>query len=164
MRDCLLVALVLSTSTAIGYPACLLFPPQQFKARLVTAAATERHPGITAGGVYEIEKMAQGPLRWTSADARFQVANASDAPAAQVVLALWSMQLAADVHLLLTINKSPVFARPVPEQPVTVPLEAFAKDDMLSIELKTVPVTRYPHDPRELGVALRALRIEKSEQ
>jgi hypothetical protein len=37
MRDCLLVALVLSTSTAIGYPACLLFPPQQFKARLVAA-------------------------------------------------------------------------------------------------------------------------------
>jgi hypothetical protein len=126
--------------------------------------ATERHPGITAGGVYEIEKMPQGPLRWTSADARFQVANASDAPAARLVLALWPMQLAADVHLLLTINKSPVFAGPVPEQPVTVPLEAFAKDDVLSIELKTVPVTRYPHDPRDLGVALRALRIEKSEQ
>jgi hypothetical protein len=126
--------------------------------------ATERHPGITAGGVYEIEKMPQEPLRWTSADAHFQVANASNAPAARLVLALWPMQLAADVHLLLTINQSPVFAGPVPGQPVTVPLEAFTKDDMLSIELKTAPVTRYPHDPRDLGVALRALRLEKSEQ
>ena len=123
--------------------------------------ATERHPGITAGGVYEIEKMPQGPLRWTSADARFQVANASDAPAVRLVLTLWPMPLAADVRLALTINQSPVFARPVPGQPVTVPLEAFAKDDLLRIELKTAPVTRYPHDPRELGVALRALRLEK---
>jgi hypothetical protein len=114
--------------------------------------------------VYEIEKMPQEPLRWTSADAHFQVANASNAPAARLVLALWPMQLAADVHLLLTINQSPVFAGPVPGQPVTVPLEAFTKDDMLSIELKTAPVTRYPHDPRDLGVALRALRLEKSEQ
>jgi hypothetical protein len=32
----------------------------------------------------------------------------------------------------------------------------------LVIELKTRPTTRFPRDPRDLGVALRQIQLEKS--
>jgi len=126
--------------------------------------AVEQHPGVIADGVYAVEKTARGALRWTSGHARFEVANAREAPLARLVLALWPMPLAADARLRLTVNDWAAFDGPVPVAPLTVPLDCFANEESLAIELKIMPGTRYPHDPRELGVALRALRLEKSAQ
>ncbi len=126
--------------------------------------AVEQHPGVATQGVYALEKTAQGPLRWTSGDARFELANAPDAPATSLVLALWPMPLSADARLRLTINGWTAFDGPVPNEPLTVPLGRFASQEWLTIELKTAPSTRYAHDPRDLGVALRAVRLEKSTQ
>ncbi len=130
----------------------------------VLEIAVEEHPGIAAEGAYALEKTPQGPLRWTSGDARFEVANARDAPATNLVLALWPMPLAAAARLRLTINDWIAFDGPVPSEPLTAPLDRFASQERLTIELKTTPSTRYPRDPRDLGVALRALRLEKSAQ
>jgi hypothetical protein len=124
----------------------------------------EQHPGVGAQGVYALEKTAQGALRWTSADARFEVANAPGAPATSLVLALWPMPLAADARLRLIINGGIAFDGPVPNESLTVPLGRFGREEWLTIELKVGPSTHYPRDPRDLGVALRSLRLEKSTQ
>jgi len=49
----------------------------------------------------------------------------------------------------------------VSSEPLTVPLDRFARDKSLIIELKTTPTTRSSIDPRDLGVALRQLQLEK---
>jgi hypothetical protein len=126
--------------------------------------AAEQHPGVIADGVYAVERTGLGALRWTSGHARFEVANAREAPVARLVLALWPMPLAADARLRLTVNDWTAFDGPVPAEPLTVPLDRFANAESLAIELETAPATRYPNDPRDLGVALRALRLEKSTQ
>ena len=43
----------------------------------------------------------------------------------------------------------------------TIPLDTFAAQDKLTIELQTDAVTRYPNDPREFGVAIKQLRLGK---
>jgi hypothetical protein len=123
----------------------------------------EQHPGVAAQGVYSLEKPAQGALRWTSGDAQFEVANAPGSPATNLVLALWPMPLATDARMRLTINGWGAFDGPVPSEPLTVPLDRFATQELLTIKLEITPITHYPHDPRDLGVALRALRLEKSQ-
>ena len=74
------------------------------------------------------------------------------------------MPLSADARLRLTINGWTAFDGPVPSEPLTVPLGRFASQEWLTIELKTAPSTHYAGDPRDLGVALRLLRLEKSTQ
>jgi hypothetical protein len=119
---------------------------------------------VTAEGAHALEKTPQGSLRWTSGDARFDVANARDAPATNLVLALWPMPLSAQARLRLTINDWAAFDGPVPSEPLTVSLGRFASQERLTIALKTTPSTHYPRDPRDLGIALRVLRLEKSTQ
>jgi hypothetical protein len=63
--------------------------------------------------------------------------------------------------LWLTINDWTAFDGPVPSEPLTVSLGRFASQERLIVAIKTTPTTSYPRDPRELGVALRVLRLEK---
>jgi hypothetical protein len=119
--------------------------------------AAEQHPGVIADGVYAVERTGLGALRWTSGHARFEVANAREAPVARLVLALWPMPLAADARLRLTVNDWTAFDGPVPAEPLTVPLDRFANAESLAIELETAPATRYPNDPRDLGAASREI-------
>ena len=130
----------------------------------VLEIGVEQHPGVAAQGVYAIEKTMQGALRWTSGDARFEVANAPGAPATSLLLAFWPMPLSTGARLRLTINGWTAFDGPVPNEPLTVPIGRFASQEWLTIELKTAPSTHYAGDPRDLGVALRVLRLEKSTQ
>ncbi len=44
---------------------------------------------------------------------------------------------------------------------VTMSLERFVARDRLTIELLTNAVTHYPNDPRELGIAIKELRLGK---
>jgi hypothetical protein len=130
----------------------------------VLELGVEGHPGITAEGLYGFEKTPQGSLRWTSGDARFEVANAGATPGMRLVLTLWPMPLSPDARLRLTINDWTAFEGLVPNEPLTVSLDRFANQRRLTIDLKTTPITRYPRDPRDLGVALRTLRLERSRQ
>jgi hypothetical protein len=120
------------------------------------------HPGVAIEGAYAMETLPAGRLRWTSGDARFRVPNSPDAPAAKLVLSLWPMALPPAAQLQLTINGWVAFNGPVPSEPLTVPLDRLARDKQLTIELKTTPTTRFPRDPRDLGVALRQIQLEKS--
>jgi len=120
------------------------------------------HPGIAIAGAYAIETAPGGRLRWTSGEATFRVANSLTAPASQLVLALWPMPLATAAQLRVSINDRVAFEGRVPGDSLTVPLDRFAADTSLTIALKTTPITRYPNDSRDLGVALRQVRLEKS--
>ena len=120
------------------------------------------HPGIAVDGAYAVETVPGGQLRWTSEEAKFRVANSPTAPASKLMLSLWPMPLAAAAQLRLTVNDQVAFEGPVPGDSLTVPLDRFAGDSSLTIALKTTPITHYPNDSRDLGVALRQVRLEKS--
>jgi hypothetical protein len=78
------------------------------------------------------------------------------------MLSFWPMPLSTAAQLRLTINDQVAFEGPVPSDSLTVPLHRFAGDTWLTIALKTTPITHYPNDSRDLGVALRQVRLEKS--
>jgi hypothetical protein len=120
------------------------------------------HPGIAVDGAYAVETVPGGRLRWTSAEATFRVANSPSAPALKLMLSFWPMPLSTAAQLRLTINDQVAFEGPVPSDSLTVPLHRFAGDTWLTIALKTTPITHYPNDSRDLGVALRQVRLEKS--
>jgi hypothetical protein len=120
------------------------------------------HPGVAIDGAYAIEASPRGRLRWTSGDARFRVPNSPDAPAANLALSFWPMPLAPAAQLQIVINDWVAFNGPVPSELLTIPLDRFAQDKWLTIQLKTTPTTRSPPNPRDLGLALRQMQIEKS--
>jgi hypothetical protein len=120
------------------------------------------HPGVAIDGAYPIETVPDGRLRWTSGDARFRVPNSPDAPAMKLVLALCPMPLSPAAQLRVMVNDTVAFEGAVPSEALTVPLDRFKREKWLNIELQTTPATHYPRDPRDLGVALRQLQLEKS--
>jgi hypothetical protein len=120
------------------------------------------HPGIAVDGAYAVETVPGGRLRWTSGEATFRVANSPSAPALKLMLSFWPMPLSTAAQLRLTINDQVAFEGPVPSDSLTVPLHRFAADPSLTIALKTTPITHYPNDSRDLGLALRQVRLEKS--
>ena len=63
--------------------------------------------------------------------------------------------------LKITVNGDTVYQGTIPSEPITVPLDKFATQDKVTIELQTDAVTRYPNDPREFGVAIKELRLGK---
>jgi len=121
------------------------------------------HPGIDIDGASPIEIVPSGRLRWTSGDAHFRVPNSPDAPARKLTMSLWPMPLSPGAQLQLLINGWVVFDGPVPSEPLAISLNRFVREKHLTIELKTTPITRYPRDPRDLGVALKQLRLGKSD-
>jgi len=119
------------------------------------------HPGIDIDGASPVEMVPSGRLRWTSGVAHFRIPNSQDAPATKLTMSLWPMPLSPGAQLQLSINDRVVFDGPVPSEPLAIALNPFAREKQLTIELKTTPVTRYPGDPRDLGVALKQIRLEK---
>jgi hypothetical protein len=116
--------------------------------------------GALTTGAYGIETTGRGPLQWTSQVARFEVPNNPAAPAKNLRLELWPMPLAA-AALQITVNGAFIYDSAVPTGAVTMDLEKFAAQDKLAIELRASAVTHFPNDPRDLGVAIRELRLIK---
>ena len=63
--------------------------------------------------------------------------------------------------LKITVNGDTVFNGTIPSDAVTMSLDRFVGHDKLTIALLTNAVTHYPNDPRELGVAIKELRLSK---
>jgi hypothetical protein len=70
------------------------------------------------------------------------------------------MPLSADA-LKITINGDTVYQGALPSTAVTISLDKFAAQDKLTIELATNAVTHFPNDPRDLGIAIKELRLGK---
>ena len=70
------------------------------------------------------------------------------------------MPLSGDA-LTITINGDAVYHGAIPWDVVTIPLDKFAAQDKVTMELRTNAVTHYPNDPRELGIAIKQLRLGK---
>jgi hypothetical protein len=117
-------------------------------------------PGVSSRGVYGPEAYNGGALQWTSQIAYFQVPNNPAMPPESLRLALWPMQLSGNT-LKISVNGDTVYRGAIPSDAVTIPLDKFAAQDQFMIELQTDALTRYPNDPRELGVAIRELRLSK---
>jgi len=116
--------------------------------------------GISLVGGYGIETTPQGALQWTARVARFGVPNNPAASARTLRLELWPMPLATKT-LRITVNGLPLYDGVVPSGAVTVTLDKFASQNELGVELEASAATRYPNDPRELGVAIKELRLIK---
>jgi hypothetical protein len=123
---------------------------------------TKQHQGVTVKGVYGIETPPFGHLQWTSRNASFEIANSEFKPAKRLALALWPMPLSSGTRLAVEINGVSLFDDAVPTNELNLPLDQFASDKRLVIQLRTNATTRYPGDPRELGVALKVLTLDKT--
>jgi hypothetical protein len=117
-------------------------------------------PGVSSRGVYGVESYKDGTLQWASQAAHFEVPNNPAAPSRSLRLALWPMPLSGNA-LKITVNGDTFYQGKIPSDTITVPLDKFAAQDKLTIELQTDAITRYPNDPRELGVAIKELRLGK---
>ena len=117
-------------------------------------------PGVSSRGVHGLEPYHGATLQWTSRAARFEVPNNPAAPSRSLRLALWPLPLSGDA-LRISVNGDTVYRGTIPSDPLTIPLDKFAAQDKLTIELQTDAVTRYPNDPREFGVAIKQLRLGK---
>jgi hypothetical protein len=117
-------------------------------------------PGISSRGAYGVESYTEGTLRWTSQVAHFEAPNNPAAPSRSLRLQLWPMPLSSDA-LKITINGDTVYQGAIPSSAVTMSLDRFVAQDKLAIELLTSAVTNYPNDPRDLGIALKELRLGK---
>jgi hypothetical protein len=117
-------------------------------------------PGVSGRGVYDLESYQDGTLRWTSQIAHFEAPNNPAAPSRSLRLELWPMPLSSDT-LKITVNGDTVYQAMMPSSALTMPLDKFAAQDKLTIELQTNAVTRYPNDPRAFGVAIKELRLSK---
>jgi hypothetical protein len=118
-------------------------------------------PGVSARGVYGVEPYKDGNLQWTSQVAHFEAPNNPAVPSRSLRLELWPIPLAGDT-LTMTINGDAVYRGPIPSNMVTMSLDKFVTQDKLTTELQTNAVTRYPNDPRELGIAIKEFRLGKS--
>jgi hypothetical protein len=117
-------------------------------------------PGISSAGVYDLESYRDGTLRWTSQAAHFEVPNIPANPSRSLRLELWPMPLSSDT-LKISVNGDTVYHGNIPSNAVTMSLDKFVAQDKLTIELLTTAVTHYPNDPRELGIAIKELRLGK---
>jgi hypothetical protein len=117
--------------------------------------------GVSSRGVYGVESYNEGTLRWTSQVAHFEAPNNPAAPSRSLRLELWPMPLSGDT-LKITVNGDTVYHGAIPPKAVSMSLDGFLAQDKLTIELLASAVTHYPNDPRELGVAIKELRLSKS--
>jgi hypothetical protein len=116
--------------------------------------------GVSSRGVYGVESYKEGTLQWTSQAAQFEAPNNPAAPSRGLRLELWPMPLSGGT-LKITVNGDTVFSGTIPSDAVTMSLDRFVGQDKLTIALLTNAVTHYPNDPRELGVAIKELRLSK---
>jgi len=117
-------------------------------------------PGVSSRGVYGLESYKDGTLQWTSQVAHFEAPNNPAAPSRSLRLELWQIPLSGDT-LKITVNSDTVYHGTIPSNAVTMSLDRFVAQDKLTIELLTNAVTHYPNDPRELGIAIKELRLSK---
>lgn len=111
-------------------------------------------------GLHPIETTQQNtPLRWTSGNASFTIPNNPADPARRLALALWDIRLDTPARLAVTVNGQSLYEGSIPIDPLDLPLERFAADQVLSIRLQVTPARRAPGDARELGVAIKHLQL-----
>jgi hypothetical protein len=117
-------------------------------------------PGVSSRGVYGLESYEDGTLQWTSQAAQFEAPNNPAVPTRSLRLELWPMPLSGGT-LKITVNSETLYHGAIPSNAVTMSLDKFVAQDKLTIELLTNAVTHYPNDPRELGIAIKELRLSK---
>jgi hypothetical protein len=117
-------------------------------------------PGVSSRGVYGLESYEDGTLQWMSQAAQFEAPNNPAVPTRSLRLELWPMPLSGGT-LKITVNSETLYHGAIPSNAVTMSLDKFVAQDKLTIELLTNAVTHYPNDPRELGIAIKELRLSK---
>ena len=70
------------------------------------------------------------------------------------------MPLLSDT-LKISVNGDTLYQGTIPSDAVTMSLDKYVVQDKLTIELLTTAATHYPNDPRELGIAIKVLRLGK---
>ena len=117
-------------------------------------------PGVSSRGVYGLESYKDGTLQWTSQVAQFEAPNNPAAPSRSLRLELWPMPLSGNT-LKITVNGDTAYHGTIPSNAITMSLDRSIAQDKLTIGLLTTAVTHYPNDPRELGIAIKELRLSK---
>jgi hypothetical protein len=118
--------------------------------------------GIKATGLHGLEAPQRGSaLRWTSADAHIEAPNNPAAPATRLALELWDISLDTSARLVVTVNGHSLYDDKIPNNPVELPLERFAADRTLRIQLQVIPVRRAPGDGARTGRADQAFATNK---
>ncbi|KYH02354.1 hypothetical protein SE91_31355 [Bradyrhizobium sp. DOA1] len=128
--------------------------------RDVLEIGTEAPPGIAIRGLFGKEATPGGALQWAAPSAHFDVPNNPSAPARTLRLALWPMPISGS-EFLVKLNGHEVYRGSVPAEPLSFPLDAFAGEEKLAVELATNAITRFPGDPRDLGFAIRELSVRR---
>lgn len=121
---------------------------------------TEAPPGIATHGLFGKEMTPGGVLQWASPNARFDIPNRTAAPARTLKLELWPMPILGN-EFLVKINGHEAYKGLVPAGSLSFPLDQFASDENLVVELTTNSVTHFPGDPRDLGFAIRELSVRR---
>lgn len=128
--------------------------------RNVLEVGTEAPPGIATRGLFGKEMTPGGALQWASPNARLEIPNKPVTPARTLKLELWPMPISGN-EFLIKINGREVYKGVVPAGPLSFPLDQFARDEALLVELDTNAATRFPGDPRDLGFAIRELSVRR---
>ncbi|OSI33367.1 hypothetical protein [Bradyrhizobium canariense] len=121
---------------------------------------TEAPPGIATHGLFGREITPGGALQWASPSARLEIPNKPVMPARALKLELWPMPISGN-EFLVKINGREIYKGVVPAGPLSFPLDQFAGDETLVVELDTNAVTHFPGDPRDLGFAIRELSVRR---
>ena len=114
--------------------------------------------GIIRQGLPGVESTSQGPLQWAARHVSLELPNRAGAPARRLHFLLWPMPLSSR-EFSMRVNGSELYRGAVPNAAMSFDLEPFAAAAALKLELEADAVTRYPGDPRELGFAIRELKL-----
>jgi hypothetical protein len=128
--------------------------------RNVLEVGTEAPPGIATRGLFGKEITPGGALQWSTPNGRLEIPNKPVMPARNLKLELWPMPISGN-EFLVKINGREIYKGVVPAGPLSFPLDQFAGDETLVVELDTNAVTHFPGDPRDLGFAIRELSVRR---
>ena len=117
-------------------------------------------PTINSHGLWSVEFMPDGLLRWTNGQAELTVANNPEHPASRLEIALGTMRPPGGSHLRVLVNDNVLFDGTAPsgEWSANFPLDSVAPARQLTIRIESDSFLA-PNDSRTLGVPLRHLTL-----
>jgi len=117
--------------------------------------------GVRARGLHQVELHFGGRLRWTTADASFDIPNDPGSPPQTLRMELWPVVINPTAKLTLKVDQRILYEGAFPSSPIEWPLTGAAGRDFLSIDILVTPPQRARNDPRELGLALKSLQLRR---
>ncbi len=122
-------------------------------------------PTINSHGLWSVETMPDGPLRWTNGEAELTTAYNPEHPASRLEIALGAMRPPGGTHLRVLVNGVVLFDGTAPSEDwsASLPLDSVASARQLTIRIESDTFLA-PNDTRTLGVPLRHLRLVAKEE